>query len=86
MSEFATLSLTRTVIDAAADRARQQGLTTEDYVMQVLLRELEIGPNELILLAYDAARPGSGFVLDRDSDESDDDYQARSSTLDRLFP
>jgi len=86
MTDIATLRIASKVVAAAADRAKQQGLTTEDFVMQVLLRELETDPNERSLLAYDAADPASDFVIERGSDESAEDYEARSSTLNRLFP
>jgi hypothetical protein len=50
MSQLATLALNSDVVAAAADRGKQQGLTTEEYVMQVLLRDMELDPSEKAIL------------------------------------
>jgi hypothetical protein len=86
MGERATINIDRAVATAAANRARQQGLTTEDYVSQLLLRDLEREPGEKSILAYDCAEPGSEFVLDREQGESDESYDNRSSHFSKLFP
>lgn len=86
MSELATISIDQDVVTAAANRAKQQGLTTEDYVMQVLLRDMERDPDEKTILAYDATHLDAPFVLDREEGESDEHYENRSSTLRKLFP
>jgi hypothetical protein len=82
MGEFATISIDRAVATAAANRAKQQGLTTEDYVSQLLLRDMERDPGEKSILAYDHAERGSEFILDREDGESDE----RSSHFNKLFP
>jgi hypothetical protein len=41
MGGLATINIDRAVATAAADRAKQQGLTTEDYVSQLILRDME---------------------------------------------
>ena len=86
MSDSHSICLPRAVISAASERAEKQGLSTEDFVMQILMRELEIGPDERTVLAYDAAEPGFPSVLEREEDESDEHYQNRSSALRALFP
>jgi hypothetical protein len=86
MSQLATLALNSDVVAAAADRAKQQGLTTEEYVMQVLLRDMELDPSEKAILVYDAAEPGTPFGVDREEGESDERYEARSSAFKLLFP
>jgi hypothetical protein len=86
MNELATISIDRDIVTAAADRAKQQGLSTEQYVMQVLLRDMERDPGEKTILVYDAAAPGTAFSVDREEGESDERYEARSSAFSLLFP
>ena len=85
MGELASISLDRAVATAAANRAKQQGLTTEDYVSQLLLRDMEREPGEKSILAYDLAEPESEFVLDRADGESNESYDDRSSHFSKLF-
>jgi hypothetical protein len=86
MGELVTIRIDSTVAKAAADRAKEQGLTTEDYVSQVLLRDLERAVGEQSILAYDCAESGSEFVLDREEGENDASYDDRSSHFSKLFP
>ena len=86
MGELATISIDRAVAAAAANRAKQQGLTTEDYISQLLLRDMEREPGEKSILAYDHADTESKFVLDREEGESDESYDDRSSHFSKLFP
>jgi hypothetical protein len=86
MGELATINIDRAVATAAANRAKQQGLTTEDYVSQLLLRDMEREPGERSILAYDHAEPESGFVLDREEGESNESYDDRSAHFSKLFP
>jgi hypothetical protein len=86
MAELASIKIDRAVAAAAANRARQQGMTTEDYVSQLLLRDMERAPGEKSILAYDLAEPESEFVLDREDGESDESYDDRSSHVSKLFP
>jgi hypothetical protein len=85
MGEFATISIDRAVVTAAANRAKQQGLTTEEYVSQLLMRDMEREPGETSILAYDHAEPGFDFILDREEGESDDSYEDRASHFGKLF-
>jgi hypothetical protein len=86
MGELATINIDRAVAKAAAKRAKQQGMTTEDYVSQLLLRDMEREPGEKSILAYDHAAPESEFVLDREEGESAESYEDRSSHFGKLFP
>ena len=85
MVERATITIDRAVATAAANRAKQQGLTTEDYVSQLLLRDLEREPSEKSILAYDCVAAGSRFILDREQGESDEIYVDRSAHFNSLF-
>lgn len=86
MAELATINIDRAIATAAANRARQQGLTTEDYVSQLLLRDMEREPGERSIIAYDHAERGAEFVLDREEGESDKSFDDRSSHFGKLFP
>jgi hypothetical protein len=86
MAELASIKIDRAVAAAAASRAKQQGLTTEDYVSQLLVRDMERQPGEKSILAYDVAGPASEFVLDREDGESNESYDDRSSHFSKLFP
>jgi hypothetical protein len=85
MGEFATISIDRAVVTAVANRAKQQGLTTEEYVSQLLMRDMEREPGEVSILAYDHAEPGSELILDREEGESDESYEQRSSHFSKLY-
>jgi hypothetical protein len=86
MGELVSISIDSAVAKAAADRAKEQGLTTEDYVSQLLRRDMEREVDEKSILAYDCAEPGSKFVVDREDGESNDSYEDRSSHFGKLFP
>jgi len=86
MSARATLSIDPDLIAAVADRAEQQGLSTEEYVALTLRRALELSSDETTILVYDATEPGTPFVVDREDGESDERYEARSSAFRSLFP
>jgi hypothetical protein len=86
MGGLATINIDRAVATAAADRAKQQGLTTEDYVSQLILRDMERELGETSILVHDHSEPESKFVLDREEGESDASYDGRSSHFGKLFP
>jgi hypothetical protein len=85
MSDIESICLERSIIVAAAERAEREGLSVEDYVMRVLMREMELDPRSRTILAYDAIGAGSDFVLDREEGESDTAYEARREALGMLF-
>jgi hypothetical protein len=86
MGDLATINISRAAADAAAERAKQQGLTTEDYLSGLVFRDVEREPGEKSILAYDHLGTGEEFILDRDDGETDEDYEARASHLNKLFP
>jgi hypothetical protein len=86
MGDLATINISRAAADAAAERAKQQGLTTEDYLSGLVFRDLEREPDERSILAYDHLEAGTEFVLDREEGEADESYQARASHFSKLFP
>ncbi|MBR1195582.1 hypothetical protein JQ634_01395 [Bradyrhizobium sp. AUGA SZCCT0240] len=85
MGELATINIDRAVATAAANRAKQQGLTTEEYVSQLLLRDMEREPGEMSILAYNHVDLEAEFVLDREEGESDESYDDRSAHFSKLF-
>jgi hypothetical protein len=85
MGELATINIDRVVASAVADRAKLLGLTTEEYVSQVLLRDMEREPGEMSILAYDHVELEAEFVLDREEGESNESYDDRSAHLGNLF-
>ncbi|WP_284420879.1 MULTISPECIES: hypothetical protein [unclassified Bradyrhizobium] len=85
MSETETICLTRSIVLAAARHAEREGLSVEDYVMRVLLREMELDVRDPTILAYDAAEAGSGFTLDREDGESEEAFESRKAALGLLF-
>lgn len=86
MGDLATINLDRAAVDAAAERAKQQGLTMEDYLSGLVYRDIEREPGEKSILAYDHLETGTEFVLDRGEAETDESYLARVSHFHKLFP
>jgi hypothetical protein len=86
MGDLATINISRAAADAAAERAKQQGLTTEDYLSGLVFRDLEREPGERSILTYDHLETGAEFVLDREQGETDENYEARASHFNKLFP
>lgn len=86
MGDLATINISQAAADAAAERAKQQGLTTEAYLSELVFRDVERAPGEQSILAYDHLEPGADFVLNREDGETDEHYQARVSHFNKLFP
>ncbi|CCD89097.1 conserved protein of unknown function [Bradyrhizobium sp. ORS 285] len=85
MSEVKTICLTRSIILAAARHAERDGLSVEDYVMRVFLREMELDIRAPAILVHDAAEAGAGFALDREQGESEEAFESRKAMLGLLF-
>ncbi|MGJ4947653.1 hypothetical protein [Bradyrhizobium sp. HKCCYLS20291] len=85
MSDTEIISLEKSVIIAAAERAEREGLSIEDYIMRVLMREMELDARGRTILAYDAVGSATAFVLEREEGESDEAYEARREALGMLF-
>lgn len=85
MGELATINIDRVVASAAADRAKLLGLTTDEYVSQLLLRDMEREPRERSILVYDHVELEAEFALDRHEGESNKSYDDRSAHFSNLF-
>lgn len=86
MNDQNTITLDRDLISAAAQLARRSGLSTEDFVAQVLARELEVDPEERVILAYDAVgADNDGSAIDREEGETDEQHEARKAAVNFLF-
>jgi hypothetical protein len=85
MTDFATVNIDRAAAAAAAERARQQGLSTEEYLSDLVFRDTERAPGETSILVYDYLETEADFVLVREG-ESDESYAARASHFNKLFP
>jgi hypothetical protein len=85
MSDMENICLARSVVLAAAQRAEREGLSVEDYVMRVLLREMELDLRDKTILFYDAAESGADFMLDREDGESEEAFESRRAALGMLF-
>jgi hypothetical protein len=86
MGDLATINISRAAADAAAERAKQQGLTTEEYLAELVFRDVEREPGERNILVYDQLASQQEFVLDREEAETDESYEARVSHFTKLFP
>ena len=83
MSELAQVEIERDVADAAARRAAAEGLTVTAYISTLLRRSFERAPGEESVLVYDhVARE---FQIDREPNEDDESYRARSALYGSLF-
>ena len=81
MRDVATINIDRAAADAAAERAKQQGLTTEDYLSGLVFRDVERGPDEKSILAYDHLETGPEFVLDREEGETEESYRGSQELI-----
>jgi hypothetical protein len=85
MSDLAAVEIERDVVDAAAKRAAEEGLTVEAYITMLLRRNLERTAGEESILAYDHIRDGTASWINREADESDEAYNRRTSFYNDLF-
>jgi hypothetical protein len=85
MSDFAQIAIERDVVDAAAERAAEQGLSVSEYISLLLRRSFERLPDEESVLVYDHANQGEGFDLHREAREDDEAYKRRAALYGNLF-
>jgi hypothetical protein len=85
MGQLAAIEIERDVVDAAAKRAAEEGLTVEAYITMLLRRSLERDAGEESVLVYDHMPGGEGFPIDRAADETDEAYNRRTVLYDDLF-
>ena len=85
MSDLTPVEIERDVVEAAARRAAEEGVTVTAYISLLLRRSFERAPGEESVLVYDHTGPGGEFHIDRDIGEDDGNYNQRSALYDRLF-
>ena len=85
MGEMLRIELERELVDAAAERAAEQGLTLDAYVALLLRRTFERPPGEESALVYDHIDDGGLAVVDREFAETDASYERRSALYRGLF-
>jgi hypothetical protein len=85
MGELAAVEIERDVVDAAAKRAAEEGLTVAAYITMLLRRSMERAAGEESILAYDHIPDGTDSPIDRETDETDEAYNRRTALYDDLF-
>jgi hypothetical protein len=85
MSDLAAVEIERDVIDAAARRAAEEGLSVAAYITLLLRRSFERAAGEESVLAYDHVGNGDDFLVDREADEDDESYNRRAALYNDLF-
>jgi hypothetical protein len=82
---MAKIELEQDIVDAAAARAAEHGLSLTEYVSLLLRRSFERASNEDSVLAYDSLGEADTPVIDREPGETDADYERRSALYRDLF-
>jgi hypothetical protein len=85
MSETAAVEIERDVVNVAAQRAAEEGLSVAAYITQLLRRNFERASGEDSVLAYDHIGTGDDLQIDREPDEDDASYERRTTLYDDLF-
>lgn len=85
MNELTRIEIERDVVEAAARRAEQEGLTVTAYVSQLLRRSFERASGEESVLVYDHVDSAGEVHIDREPDEDDETYDRRSAHYGSLF-
>ena len=85
MSETAAVEIERDLVDLAAQRAAEEGVSVAAYITQLLRRSFERAEGEESVLVYDHVAPGEDLQIDRDPDEDDETYERRAALYNELF-
>ena len=85
MSKTAAVEIERDVVDVAAQRAAEEGLSVAAYITQLLRRTFERAEGEESVLVYDHVGGGDQLHIDREADEDDESYNRRVALYDDLF-
>jgi hypothetical protein len=85
VNETAAVEIERDVVDVAAQRAAEEGLSVAAYITQLLRRNFERASGEDSVLAYDHMGLGDDPQIDREIDEDDESYRRRTALYDDLF-
>jgi len=85
MSETAAVEIERDLVDLAAQRAAEEGLSVAAYITQLLRRSFERAEGEESVLVYDHVATGDDMQIDREPDEDDETYKRRTALYNELF-
>jgi hypothetical protein len=85
MGDLTRVEIERDVLEMAAQRAAEEGLSVSAYLSQLLRRNFERSPGEESILAYDHVDSNEGFNLDREPGEDDASYARRAAFYKNLF-
>jgi len=85
MSGVAKVELEQDLIDAAAERAAQEGMSVNSYVSLLLRRAFEREVGETSVLVYDHVDGEESPVVDRMAGEDEESYRRRSVLYTGLF-
>jgi hypothetical protein len=84
VSQLATVEIEQDLLDAASEKAAQQGMSAGAFISLLLRRNFERVDREDTIIAYDHSS-GDHFALAREPNESERDYQDRADHFGRLF-
>lgn len=85
MSDLAAVEIERDIIDVAARRAAEEGLTVAAYITLLLRRSFERAAGEESVLVYDHVGKGNNMLIDREAGEDDESYKHRTALYNDLF-
>ena len=85
MNDLARIEIDRDIVETAALRAAEEGLTVTAYVSQLLRRSFERGSGEDSVLVYDHVEDAGEVHIDREPDEDDETYVRRTALYGNLF-
>jgi hypothetical protein len=85
VSDTAAVEIERDVMDVAARRAAEEGLTVSAYITLLLRRSFERAAGEESALVYDHVGNGGDVLIDREADEDDESYDRRTALYNDLF-
>jgi hypothetical protein len=85
MNNVATIQIDRDVVDVAARRAAEEGLSTSDFITQLLRRSFERALGEESILVYDHSEGNEEFTLSREAGETEEEYNRRAAHFSGLF-
>ncbi|HXW27042.1 MAG TPA: hypothetical protein VEK73_20025 [Xanthobacteraceae bacterium] len=85
MSDLAAVEIERDVIDVAARRAAEEGLTVAAYITLLLRRSFERAASEESVLVYDHVTNDDELLIDREAHEDDKSYSRRTKLYSDLF-
>jgi hypothetical protein len=85
MSDLVRVEIERDVIDIAARRAAEEGLTVAAYITLLLRRSFERAAGDESVLVYDHVGNGDNLLIAREAGEDDESYKHRTALYNGLF-